>query len=182
MTKPLENIEAQLKNLGAQTKLEEWDPEISGEIDICIKANGDWLHEGSKIERQGLISLFSSILRREADGNFYLVTPAEKWRIHVEDAPLMVIAIDVLHPDTDQQTIQFTLNNGDHGSVDTQQKLWVETEPGTGAPSPYISLPHGLYAKLNRSSFYHLIEYAVEEGQYLKVCSDNQWFELGKTV
>lgn len=182
MTKPLENIEAQLKNLGAQAKLEEWNPEISGDIDIFIKANGEWLHEDSKIERQGLISLFSSILRREADGNFYLVTPVEKWRIHVEDAPLMVTTIDVLHPGTDQQIIQFTLNNGDHSSVDAQQKLWVETEPDTDAPSPYISLPHGLYAKLNRSSFYHLIEHAVEEGKNLKVRSDNHWFVLGKTA
>ena len=182
MTKAIDQIEAQLKNLGAQKKLEQWNPEISGDIDITIKANGDWLHEGSKIERQGLISLFSSILRREADGYFYLVTPVEKWRIDVEDAPLMVTKLDALHPGTDQQSIQFTLNNGDNGTINAQQALWVETEPGTNGPSPYINLPHGLYAKLNRSSFYHLIEYAVEEGQNLKVYSDKHWFELGKTV
>ena len=182
MTIPIDHIEAQLKTLGAQKKLDEWNPETSGEIDIHIKANGEWFHEGSKIERQGLITLFSSILRRETDGHFYLVTPVEKWRIQVEDAPLIVTKIDALHPGTNQQAIQFTLNNGDYGTINSQYKLWVETTSETHEPAPYIALPHGLHAKLNRSSFYHLIDYAVEEGQQMKVYSDSHWFILGKTA
>ena len=94
----LEGIEQQLgkrRNFDAPP-LHLWQPALSGDIAIRITAEGDWYHEGGKIERDALVRLFASILRREDDGEYYLVTPGEKWRIVVELHPLMVIDIAVL--------------------------------------------------------------------------------------
>ena len=60
-----------------------WHPPLSGDIPIHINAQGDWYHDGSKIAREALVRLFANILRRERDGEYYLVTPTEKWRIEV---------------------------------------------------------------------------------------------------
>jgi len=66
--------------------VERWHPENCGEIDIVIKSDGSWWHEGSRITRKGLIDLFASVLRKDADGITYLVTPVEKLSITVERA------------------------------------------------------------------------------------------------
>ena len=79
----LENIEKQLtggRNYDAPP-LHLWHPELSGDIDIHITSDGSWYHEGAKITREAIVRLFASILRREEDGEYYLVTPGEKWRI-----------------------------------------------------------------------------------------------------
>jgi hypothetical protein len=179
LNQPFSQIEKQLSTLNAQKDLQNWNPELSGDIDIRITVNGDWIHEGSKIERAELIKLFSSILRRENDGQYYLVTPVEKWRIQVDDAPLLVTHIDVSHANTKDQTVQFTLNNGDQGTVSKDQALRVETSKETGEPAPYIDLPNHLFAKLNRASFYHLVEQAEIRGDQMGITSDGHWFLIG---
>jgi hypothetical protein len=73
-----------------------WHPEFSGEIPIRINTQGTWYHDGSEIKRESLVRLFASILRREDDGEYYLVTPSEKWRVVVESHPLLVTDIEVL--------------------------------------------------------------------------------------
>ena len=75
--------------------LVDWNPPLSGDMDMCIDRNGDWQHEGSTIQRDSLVRLFASILRLEADGHYYLVTPVEKLGIKVEDAPFLVIRMAV---------------------------------------------------------------------------------------
>ncbi len=70
---------------------DQWNPPLSGDMDLVIKSNGVWLHEGDPIRREPLVRLFSTILRRENDGSYYLVTPVEKWRIKVEKAPFLVV-------------------------------------------------------------------------------------------
>ncbi|HAD48948.1 MAG TPA: DUF1285 domain-containing protein, partial [Idiomarina sp.] len=68
---------------------EKWDPPYCGEIPLRIKANGDWEYQGSKINRQRLVNLFASVLTRENE-DYFLVTPVEKVKIQVDDAPFIV--------------------------------------------------------------------------------------------
>ena len=75
--------------------VEKWNPEYCGEMDMAIRRDGSWWHEGVRITRAPLIKLFASILRKDEDGHHYLVTPAEKIRIDVECAPFLAIRVDV---------------------------------------------------------------------------------------
>jgi len=95
LSKTLFDLEEQLTfdNLERKPPIHDWAPSFSGNIDILIKKDGSWWHEGEKINRKPLIKLFASILRKESDGDYYLVTPQEKWRISVELLPLVVIAL-----------------------------------------------------------------------------------------
>ena len=51
-----------------------------------IARDGTWFYRGTPIARQRLVKLFASVLRREDDGSYWLVTPVERGRIVVEDA------------------------------------------------------------------------------------------------
>ena len=73
-----------------------WQPELSGTIDIVIRRDGSWIHEGTQIKRFALVRIFASILRREEDGEYYLVTPVEKWRLRVECLPLVIVDFELL--------------------------------------------------------------------------------------
>ena len=67
-----------------------WHPETSRDIDMCIHRDGTWSYLGSPIRRDRMVRLFSTILRRDEDERYYLVTPKEKCAITVEDAPFVV--------------------------------------------------------------------------------------------
>ena len=84
-----------------------WNPAHCGEIDIVIKASGVWLHEGTPIGRPALVRLFSTVLRKDPDG-FHLVTPVEKLKITVEDAPFVAVGVERL-----EEALAFTTNVGD---------------------------------------------------------------------
>lgn len=73
--------------------VEHWDPPLSGDIDIRIARDGTWYHEGAAIERPALVRLFAGLLKREGD-EYFLVTPVEKWRIQVEDAPFVLVVLE----------------------------------------------------------------------------------------
>lgn len=174
-----DHIQSLLEGQESQPPIHLWQPELSGDIDIVIRANGDWYHEGGLIERPQLVKLFASILRRESDGQYYLVTPVEKWRLKVEDAPLLIIAMEVSGQGTQQQSIIFTSNIGRLYSLGKQYPLVVEyLEPG-GEPAPYLTLDHGLRAKLNRAVFYEVVEYAEPHGAVYELLSNQQSFTLG---
>src|SRR5580693_1520666 len=81
-----------------------WNPAHSGEIDIVIGRTGLWFHEGRPIGREALVRLFSTILRKDPDG-FHLVTPVEKMRITVEDAPFVAVRVDQIG-----ETLKFLTN------------------------------------------------------------------------
>ena len=91
----LTDIEALLRDQRGAPPIDKWHPELSGDIDIVIKSDGRWIHEGGEIKRHKLVKLFASILRREDDDEYYLVTPVEKWRVTVEDLPLQIIDFEV---------------------------------------------------------------------------------------
>src|SRR5690348_1566288 len=68
-------------------------PVDCGDFDIRIARDGTWFYRGSPILRPPLVKLFASVLRREGDGAYWLVTPAERGRIAVEDVPFIAVAL-----------------------------------------------------------------------------------------
>jgi hypothetical protein len=154
-----------------------WNPAHCGEIDIVIRRDGLWFHEGSPIGREALVRLFSTVLRKDPDG-FHLVTPVEKMRITVEDAPFIAVRVD-----RDGPTLRFTTNVGDEVEAGPDNPIRVESEPETGEPRPYLHVRRGLEARLARPVFYELVEMAEErdtaEGPRLGVTSNGAWFPVG---
>ena len=177
--KGLELIQQHMKGMPAKPPLHLWNPSLSGDIDIVILENGDWMHQGGKINRLPLVKLFASILRREEDGEYYLVTPVEKWRIKVVDTAFVVIEMDVLNKNNDDQQIIFTTNVADKYLLNQSHPLSVTTDVSTHEPHPVIRCEHGLTARLSRAVFYRLVEIAVERDGVISVVSDGDWFELG---
>lgn len=133
-----------------------WNPAYCGEMDMRIARDGTWFHEGTPIGRAPLVKLFAGILKLE-EGRYYLVTPVEKLGIQVEDAPF--VAVDfTLSGSGDGQEITFTTNVGDEAVAGPQNPIRVTRDPATGEPSPYVMIRRGLEARIDRKSFYRLVE------------------------
>ena len=159
-----------------------WNPQNSKDIAMEIRADGSWWHEGSRIKRERLVKLFSRILRKDDDGEIYLVTPYEKVIVHVEDAPFVAIRVDRVGKAGREQVLAFTTNLGDVVTANADLPIRVETDPVTQEPSPYILVRDRLEAKLSRPVFYELAEMAeAYEGRagQLGVWSHGHFFELG---
>lgn len=150
--------------------LEQWDPPLSGDIDIEIDSEGQWIHEGSVIRREAIVRLFAAILRREADGDYYLVTPGEKWRIRVQRHPLMITDCDYRDGD-----LWVTLNSGRRWRVDDQHPLSLDPDCEHVAA---IRLPHGLSALCTRAAWVRLVELAEQRDGQPGVFSAGRWFPL----
>ena len=184
--------------------LEKWQPKLSGTMDVVVKANGEWWHEGSQITRPLLIDLFAKVLWSEVDDNnhveYFLKTPVEKWQIQVEDAPLLVNQVDVITQqfgDTSKPVLQFTTTQGDVVIADEQHPIRLglpfthATQHDAGlqqkqASQPYLLVRQNgdsvLYALIHRNVFYHLIELGElvegEEGTSLILHSGDSIFTL----
>lgn len=155
------NPENLLKNIAKQkgpAPVHLWNPPYCGEIDMRIAADGRWYHEGSPIGRLAMVQLFSSILRRDDDGHYYLVTPVERVRISVDDCPFVAQALDVEGSGADQQ-LRFTLNTQDQVVAGADNRITVTVDAG-GQPHPTIHVRHGLDALISRSVFYQLVDLA----------------------
>ena len=153
-----------------------------GDLDMRIARDGTWFYRGSAITRMPLVKLFASVLRREGDGSYWLVTPVERGRVTVEDAPFVAVAVD-RHGEGIQQRLTFRTNLDEIVTADADHKLRVETT-ADGAPSPYILLRPGLEARILRPVFYELVEWGEEEpiaGEVqFGVWSGGVFFVLGK--
>jgi hypothetical protein len=150
-----------------------WHPEHCGEIDIVIKRDGLWFHEGSPIGRAPLVRLFSTVLRKDPDG-FHLVTPVEKLKITVEDAPFIAVRVD-----RDGDVLRFTTNVGDEVEAGPDNPIRVEMDEETGEPRPYVHVRRGLEALIHRPVFYELVEMARERDGVMQVSSKGAWFTVG---
>ena len=154
-----------------------WHPEHCGEIDIVIRRDGLWFHEGTPIGREALVRLFSTVLRKDPDG-FHLVTPVEKMKITVEDAPFIAVRVDRVG-----ESLRFLTNVGDEVEAGPDNAIRVEADPVTGEPRPYLHVRRGLEARIRRPVFYELVEMAQErdtpEGPRLGVESGGAWFPVG---
>ena len=150
-----------------------WHPEHCGDIDIVIRTDGVWMHEGSPIGRKELVRLFSTVLRKDPDG-YHLVTPVEKLKITVEDLPFRAVAMR-----REGDALIFTTDVGDEVRASEADPIVVETDPGTGEPAPRIHVRRDLWARIARSVFYEMVEMAQEVDGRLVVRSGGQVFSLG---
>lgn len=150
-----------------------WHPAHCGDIDIVVRADGVWMHEGSPIGRPELVRLFSTILRKDPDG-YHLVTPVEKLRITVEDLPFR--AVELRERDG---ALVFVTAQGDEAEAGSAHPIVVETDPQSGEPSPRVHIRADLWARITRPIFYELVERAQEVDGVLCVRSGSSVFELG---
>lgn len=140
-----------------------WDPPYCGKIDIRIARDGRWYHDGSLIRRPALVQLFASVLRREHDGSFSLVTPAERVSIEVEDCPFVATLLDV-QGEGDARSLQFTLNTGESVIADAEHAIQVGGQVNA-QPHPTLHVRNGLEALISRNVFYQMVALArVERG------------------
>ena len=153
-----------------------------GGLEMRIARDGTWFYRGSPIGRLPLVKLFASVLRREADGRYWLVTPAERGSIEVDDVPLLAVAVTVEGEGRGQQLI-FRTNLDEFVTAGPDNPLRVETA-ASGEPAPYILVRDGLEARLARPVFYELVELGTEEpvGETTQfgVWSKGKFFRLGE--
>ncbi|HLG87515.1 MAG TPA: DUF1285 domain-containing protein [Alphaproteobacteria bacterium] len=149
---------------------------------IRIARDGTWFHEGSPINRIELVKLFASVLRRDEGGDYWLITPAERGRITVEDAPFVAVAVRVEGCGEDQKLV-FRTNLDREITAGSDHPIRVETDILSGEPSPYIFLEERIEARISRAVFYELVERAVErptaQGAEIGIWSDRTFFALG---
>jgi hypothetical protein len=138
--------------------VEKWNPTHCGDSAMRIARDGIWYHEGSPIGRPAMVRLFSTILRREPDGSFVLVTPVEKLAIEVEDAPFTAVELKSEGAGRDRD-LAFRLNTGDLVVAGPGHRLRFEA-----GPHPYLEVRGGLDALVVRPVYYELAEIALAEG------------------
>ena len=179
-TSSLEQLLAALKREAGSGRglppVDKWDPAHCGDVGMEILADGTWKHEGARITREALVRLFASILRKDEDGETYLVTPVEKIIVRVEDAPFVAVRVD-RHGEGAEQTLVFTTNVGDVVQAGPEHPLRVAMNEGE--PRPYVHVRGRLEARVLRAPFYELVEWAQMRDGKLGVCSGGAWFELG---
>lgn len=139
--------------------VDSWHPTHCGDSEMRIARDGTWFHQGSPIGRPEMVRLFSTILRREPDGGFVLVTPAEKLDIIVEDAPFVAVELKS-EGEGKARNLAFRLNTGDLVVAGPEHRLRFED-----GPHPYLEVRAGLDALVARPVYYELAELALAEGR-----------------
>jgi hypothetical protein len=156
--------------------------ESCGDFSIRIGRDGTWYYHESPIRRLPLAKLFASVLRRETDGTYWLVTPAERGRIIVDDVPFVAVEMEVAGTGRNQ-ILTFRTNLDDRVEAGESHPLRIETDPRTAEPRPYVMIRSGLEARLARAVFYQLVDLGLEEtvgGTLLfGVWSNEKFFPLG---
>lgn len=181
MNKQLDTIGAQLASVNIQgdTQLPPvhlWNPPLSGDMDLEIKTNGHWVHEGQVIQRHALVRLFCRILKREQD-DYFLVTPVEKWRIKVESYPLFFDNLDISQGPQGQE-IHLSGHCGQTVTVGQDNPLWVEQT--SRGPLPVVVARGPLNGVLSRNVYYQLADVAEPVGEELWVSSRGARFSLAE--
>jgi len=172
---------ADVARLVAERRLppvDQWNPDHCGDSEMRIASDGTWFHQGSPIGRKEMVRLFSTILRREPDGSYVLVTPVEKLSIEVEDAPFLAVEVQNEGEGKDRR-LAFRLNTGDLVIADPSHALGMR---GTAEePRPYLHVRGGLEALIGRTVFYELAAFAIAEqqpGEPLGLWSSGSFFPL----
>jgi hypothetical protein len=164
--------------------VETWEPPFCGDIDMRIARDGSWFYLGTPIGRREMVRLFSTVLRRDADERYYLVTPVEKCGITVDDAAFVAVEL-LVEGQGPEQRLSFRTNVDDVVSAGPDHPLRVEIDPATGAPAPYVHVRGRLEARVNRPVFYELVGLAVPDPARpdgIGVWSDGVFFPLGSTA
>ena len=137
-------------------------PDSCGDFSIRIGHDGTWYYHESPIRRLPLCRLFASVLRREADGTYWLVTPAERGRITVDDVPFIAVELNV-KGEGRNRILTFRTNLDDTAEAGESHPIRIVTLAATGEPRPYVTIRPGLDARLARSVFYQLVDLASDE-------------------
>jgi len=141
--------------------VERWDPPYCGDIGLKICADGTWVYRDSPIRREGLIKLFASVLSKDVDGRTYLVTPAEKVDVEVEDAPFLAVEMEVHGSGTGQELI-FRTNVDDIVRCGPEHPLRFSVQERSGGLKPYLHVRGRLEALVTRALCYDLVALTVE--------------------
>jgi hypothetical protein len=161
---------------GGLPPVHDWNPPFSGQIDMRIARDGTWFHEGRPILRKELVRLFSTILRK--DGNDYvLVTPVEKVGITVEDVPFVAVDVDAEGAGP-AQILTFVTNVGDHAVAGPEHPIRVTFDTVSGEPEPYVTVRANLEARIDRKSFYRLVDLGCDNDGWFGVWSSGVFFRI----
>lgn len=162
--------------LAAERKLppvESWHPEHQGDSEMRIAADGKWYHQEGEITRPAMIRAFSTLLRRDAEDRYWLVTPQQKLSIEVEDAPFIAVELQT-EGNSEHRTIAFRLNSDD--LIVAGPEHHIELRNGL----PYLHVRNGLWAKLARPVYYELAEIALTENPDAPhIWSGGEFFAIG---
>lgn len=157
--------------------------EGSGRFPIRIARDGTWYYRESPIRRQELVKLFSTVLKRDEEGRYWLKTPVERGLIQVDDAPFVAVELRTTGSG-DRTTLEFRSNLDEWVTADADHPIWVEHDPESGEPAPYIRMRDALDALIVRPVFYELAQLAIpleRNGRtVLGVWSAGRFFELGE--
>lgn len=154
------------------------------DLQLRIAGDGEWLYRGSPIRRLELVKLFASVLRREPDGSHWLVTPVERGRVEVDDAPFVAVE---LRRDGEGalQRLRLRTNLDEWLTLGPDHPLRLRRPAGGAAeagPVPYVEVRAGLEARLARPVYYELVELGEEgpdgDRQGFGVWSDGTFFAL----
>ena len=165
------------------------DPSACGDLRLRIARDGTWFYHGSPIARKPLARLFSTILRRDSAGDYWLVTPVERERIQVDDAPFVAVELTA-EGSGEGRRLVFRTNLDDLVVAGRDHPIRVVERPAEGAgvrePAPYVLVRERLEARIARPVFYQLVDMAIEsrvDGRpALGVWSDGVFFVLGTTA
>jgi hypothetical protein len=169
---------AEIARLAEEKKLppvEKWNPTHCGHSEMRIARDGTWHHQGSPIGRAAMVRLFSTILRREPDGRFVLVTPVEKLDIEVEDAPFVAVEVK-REGEGEEASLAFRLSTGE--LVVAGPGHPIRFEPGEEGPHPYLEVRPGLDALVARPVYYELAEMAIAAGDPPGLWSGGAFFAM----
>ena len=150
------------------------------QFDIRIANDGRWFHEGDEIRRIEMVKLFASVLMQDKTGDYWLVTPVEKGRITVDDAPFVVSEMSfVSGADPQSNEIQFRTNLDETIALDAEHPISLLSVNDLQDLRPYVEVRDGLLARLSRPVYYQLAKHAEKgpDGR-LGVWSHKQFFAL----
>lgn len=157
--------------------------DTAGEFPIRIARDGTWFYRDSPIRRKELAKLFSTVLRLDEEGQYWLKTPVEQGVIQVEDAPFTAVELATAGVGRDM-VLKFRNNFDDWVTADNDHPIRVEQDPETGEPSPYIRMRDNLDALILRPVFYELVEIATpvkRDGRtVMGLWSAGEFFVLGE--
>ncbi len=186
MTAPQDNVTASADSLAAEAQkatkrgglppVHLWNPPFCGDLDIRIARDGTWFYLGTPIGRAPLVRLFSTILKLE-DGRYYLVTPVEKVGIRVDDAPFVAVDFTATGEGA-AQVLTFLTNVGDSAIAGRDHPIRVLRDPETGEPAPYVMIRAGLEARIDRKSFYRMVDLGTVQGDWFGLWSSGQFFPI----
>lgn len=150
-----------------------WNPPFCGDLDMRIARDGTWFYMGTPIGRMPLVKLFASVLRREEDGKYLLVTPVEKVGLQVDDVPFVGVELDKIRLDDGLVALTLRTNVDDVVVISQDHPLRFLIDDETGGLTPYCRIRGRLDARLGRPLLYQLAEFGEEA-----VVDGEDWFGI----